>query len=74
MTPFEAIYGKNPSLVLSYMLGVSTVQEVIKNLTVRRAILHALKDNLVMDHNRMKQPVDQVCYEIQFVEGEHMFL
>jgi hypothetical protein len=34
MTPFEEVYGKNPSSVLSYMPGVSKVQEVEKNLTV----------------------------------------
>jgi hypothetical protein len=34
MTPFEVVYGKNPSSFLSYMPGVSKVQEVDKNLTV----------------------------------------
>jgi hypothetical protein len=34
MTPFEAVYGKNPPSVLSYMPGVSKVQEVDNNLTV----------------------------------------
>jgi hypothetical protein len=36
MTPFEAVYGKNPPLVLSYMLGVSKVQEVEKILQFMR--------------------------------------
>jgi hypothetical protein len=34
MTPFEAVYGQNPPSVLSYMPGVSKVQEVEKNITV----------------------------------------
>jgi hypothetical protein len=34
MTPFEAVYGQNPPSVLSYMPGVSKVQEVDKNITV----------------------------------------
>jgi hypothetical protein len=34
MTPFEAFYGQNPPSVLSYMLGVSKVQEVEKNLII----------------------------------------
>jgi hypothetical protein len=34
MTPFEVVYGQNPSSVLSYMPGVSKVQEVDKNITV----------------------------------------
>jgi hypothetical protein len=47
MTPFEAIYGKNPPSVLSYMLGVSKVQEVDNNIVVREAILSTLKTNLL---------------------------
>jgi hypothetical protein len=35
MTPFEAVYGQNPSLVLSYIPGVSKVQEVEKILQLR---------------------------------------
>jgi hypothetical protein len=34
MNPFEAVYGKNPSSVLSYMSGVLKVQEVENNLAV----------------------------------------
>jgi hypothetical protein len=34
MTPFEAVYGQNPPSFLSYMLGVSKVQEVDQTLTV----------------------------------------
>jgi hypothetical protein len=59
MTPFEAVYGKNPPSVLSYMPGVSKVQEVDNNLAVREAILHTLKTNLAMAQNRMKQQADQ---------------
>jgi hypothetical protein len=54
MTPFEAVYGKNPPSILSYFSGVSKVQVVDQTLTVREAILHTLKDNLVMAQNRMK--------------------
>jgi hypothetical protein len=34
MNPFEAVYGQNPSSVLSYIPGVSKVQEVEKNITI----------------------------------------
>jgi hypothetical protein len=36
MTHFEAVYDQNPPSVLSYMAGVSKVQEVDTNLIVRR--------------------------------------
>jgi hypothetical protein len=56
------------------MPEVSKVQEVDTNLTVREAILRALKDNLVMAQNRMKQQADQGCSECHFVEGDQVFL
>jgi hypothetical protein len=59
MTPFEVVYGQTPPSVLSYMPGVSKVQEIEKNIIVREAILRALKDNLVMAQNRMKKQANQ---------------
>jgi hypothetical protein len=73
MTPFEAVYGQKPPLVLSYMLGVSKVKTVDQKLTVREAILYTLKENLVMDHNRMKKQVDQSLSEQQFAKGDQVF-
>jgi hypothetical protein len=55
MTPFEAVYGKYPPSVLSYMSVVSKVQEVDNNIVVREAILNTLKTNLAMAQNRMKK-------------------
>jgi hypothetical protein len=43
MTPFEVFYGQKPPSILSYIPGVSKVQEVDKNITVYEAILRALK-------------------------------
>jgi hypothetical protein len=74
MTPFEAVYGQKPPLVLSYLLGASKVQVVDLTLTAREAILRTLKESLVMAQNRMKQQVDQGCYERQFAEGDQVFL
>jgi hypothetical protein len=48
MNPFEVVYGQTPPSVLSYLLGVSKVQAIDQTLTVREAILHTLKENLVM--------------------------
>ena len=58
MTPFEAVYGKNPTSILSYMLGVSKVQAVDQTLTIQDAILCTLRDNLVMVQNHMKKQAD----------------
>jgi hypothetical protein len=49
-------------------------QEVDTNIIVLEAIIHALKDNLVMDQNHMKQKAYQGCFERHFVEGDQGFL
>jgi hypothetical protein len=74
MTPFEAVYGKNPPLGLSYFPGVLKVQVVDQTLTVREDILRTLKENLAMAHSIMKQQVGQGRPERQFAEGDQVFL
>jgi hypothetical protein len=70
MTPFEVVYEQNPPLVLSYFPSVSKVLLVDQTLTIREAILRTLKENLVIDQNRIKQQADQGCSERQFAEGD----
>jgi surfactin synthase thioesterase subunit len=74
MTPFELVYEKKPPSVLLYMLGISKVQEVEKTLKVHASILRALKDNLVMAQNFMKQQAYQGHLKFQFAEGDHVFI
>jgi hypothetical protein len=74
MTPFEAVYGQKPPSVLSYLPGTLKVQAVDQTLTVQEDILCILKEKLVMEHNRLKQQVDQGRSEHQFVEGDQVFL
>jgi hypothetical protein len=70
MTHFEEIYGQNPPSILSYMLGVSKVEEVDQMITVQEYILHTIKDNLAMSQNHLKKHADQGHSEHQFVEGD----
>jgi hypothetical protein len=55
------------------MSSVYKVQDIDCNLNSSMTILRTLKENLVMAQNRMKQQVDQGCYERQFVEGTKYF-
>jgi hypothetical protein len=50
------------------------VQAVDQTLIVQEDILRTLKDNLVMEQNRMKQQEDQGHSKCQFVEGDEVFL
>jgi hypothetical protein len=74
MTPFEAVYGHKPPSILSYLPSASKVQAVDQTLTAREAILHTLKENLVMEQNCMKKQEDQGRSEHQFAEGDQVFL
>jgi hypothetical protein len=58
MTPFEAVYGQKPPFVLSYLPGVSKVQDIDKTLIVQVVILCTLKENMVMAQNHMKRQDD----------------
>jgi hypothetical protein len=55
MTPFEVVYNQKPPYVLSYLLGVSKVQDVNHTLIVCAAILYTLKENFVVAQNHMKK-------------------
>jgi hypothetical protein len=74
MTPFEGVDGHKTPLFLPYMLDVSEVQYLDRNITTYITILRTLKENLVMDQNHMKQQADQGHSEHPFIEGDQVFL
>ena len=74
MTPFQALYGRLPPTLPHYQVGTSSVNEVDQNLTSRDALLHQLKDNLHAASNRMKQVANSKRRDIEFQEGDLVFL
>ncbi|KAH9685457.1 hypothetical protein KPL70_013962 [Citrus sinensis] len=54
MTPFKALYGRDPPTVPQYHVGTSPVNEVDKALLTRDELLAQLKRNLAIATNRMK--------------------
>jgi hypothetical protein len=48
MNIFKEFYGQNTPSILSYLLGISMVQEVEKTFQIEVDILCTLKDNLFM--------------------------
>ena len=54
MTPYEAVYGRAPPVLLPYTPNSSLVQEVDMVLQNRDQILYILQENLHMARNRMK--------------------
>lgn len=59
MTPFQALYGRLPPAIPSYVKGTSKVQAVEDLLIERDQLLQQLKANLRQSQNRMKQKSDR---------------
>lgn len=74
MTPFQALYGRQPPDLIDYRPGDTVVQEVDRRLTMRDEILRTLKLNLQIAWERMKRFTDEKRTEKEFDEGEWVCL
>jgi len=59
MNPYEAVYGQRPSIVTTYIWVTYKVQYIDTMLQGCITTIAALKDNLHMAKNRMKQQANQ---------------
>ncbi|KAH9753705.1 Integrase catalytic domain-containing protein [Citrus sinensis] len=74
MTPFLALYGRHPLVVPMYHVESSPVHKVDQALLSRDELLRQLKQNLKMATNRMKQFADTKTRDVEFKEGDMVFL
>ena len=58
MTPYEAVYGQAPPVLLPYTPSSFPVQAIDTVLRNRDEVLHILHENIHMERNRMKQQDD----------------
>ncbi|KAH9647661.1 Wall-associated receptor kinase-like 22 [Citrus sinensis] len=70
MTPFQALYGREPATVPIYHVGTSPVHEVDKALLARDELLAKLKKNLAVAANRMKQVADKHRRDVEFQQND----
>jgi hypothetical protein len=73
-SPFLALYGYHPPSITSPLKGNEKIQAVEDHIGNQQEILKLLKDNLVMEQNRMKQKTDQHRSEREFEVGDWAFL
>jgi hypothetical protein len=73
-TPFQALYGRLPPTISHYQIGQSPVHEVNQQLLARDVLWQHLKENLNATSNRMKQVVDSKRRDIEFQEGDLVYL
>lgn len=74
MSPFKALYGREPPTLLKYADHSSPVDEVNQQLQNRNSILLELKENLLKAQNRMKSSADAKRRDVQFVVDELAYL
>jgi len=59
MTPFKAMYGRDPPLVIRGDVAAISVDEVARMIQDKNEMLDILKDHMVHAQNRMKQHADK---------------
>ncbi|XP_019459958.1 PREDICTED: DNA gyrase subunit A, chloroplastic/mitochondrial-like [Lupinus angustifolius] len=74
MTPFRALYGRDPPLLIKAGTIPSKIEEVNQLFAQRDGILEELKGNLVKAQNLMKQQADKHRRNVEFQEGDWVFL
>ena len=74
MTPFQALYGRPPPMISHNQLGSSPVNEIDHKLGSHNDFLKQLKINLQAASNQMKQVADFKRRDIEFNEGDLVFL
>lgn len=74
MTPFEAIFGRPPPLLLDYTVGSSPVASVEDTLIDRTTVLRRLKTNIARAQNRMRQKANANRTDVSFNVGDWVFL
>ncbi|XXG42551.1 hypothetical protein AAC387_Pa01g2803 [Persea americana] len=74
MSPFQAMYGRPPPRIDTYVPGSTSVQVVDSALCDRDDILQVLKDNILAAQNRMKVYADQWRMERSFEIKDWVFL
>ena len=74
MTPYQALYGKIPPTISSYIPKTARLQIVEDALLDRDATLQLLKDNLIRAQDRMKKWADLHRTERSFEVGDMVFL
>ncbi|XP_031249523.1 uncharacterized protein LOC116107390 [Pistacia vera] len=74
MTPFKALYGRDPPSILKFFNHGLTVDEVNCQLQARNVILAKLQENLLKAQGCMKSYADTKRGEVQLEVGDSVYL
>ncbi|KAL0297746.1 UNVERIFIED_CONTAM: hypothetical protein Sradi_6826700 [Sesamum radiatum] len=74
MTPFQALYGRPPPSISSYVTGTTTVAALDESLRHRHSILSMARYHLARAQLRMKQQADRHRRDLTFAVGYWVLL
>ncbi|GKC44618.1 ty3-gypsy retrotransposon protein, partial [Tanacetum coccineum] len=70
MSPFQAVYGRQPLAIIPYPPGSSKVAAIDELLEERDGLLKQLKDSLLSAKNRMEVKANQKSQDVKFNVGD----
>ena len=70
MTPFKALYGRDPPTLVRYQPEITDVPTVHEKLTARDELLRQLKDNLMKAQTYMKNQADKKRQDVNLQVGD----
>ncbi|KAL4290180.1 hypothetical protein GQ457_14G026510 [Hibiscus cannabinus] len=74
MTPFKALYGRDPPVIVDYLEGASRNIRINQELQERDTLLRELKQNLRIAQERMKNQAEKHRRETELDEGSWAFV
>lgn len=74
MTPFKALYGKDPPTLFRFEDTVSAVEEVNQQVQARNKVLDELKMHLQKAQDRMKVQANQARRDVSYEVGDFVYL
>jgi hypothetical protein len=74
MTPFKAVYGRDPPGLIRYVAQSTDPPSVKDQLTQRDAILSQLKQNLMRAQQSMKHQADKKRRDVEFKVGDKVLV
>lgn len=74
MTPFQALYGREPPTLLRYALGSNSNELIEQFMLQRDEVVDLLKHNLTKAQQKMKEFADKKRTFVEFTVGEWVFV
>lgn len=73
-TPFQALYGREPQVLIRGDADHTSIEEVDRSIAARNDLLKELQEQLLKAQNRMKTQANSHRREVEFQVGDMVYL